>query len=426
MAAAVVRTEALASPLIPARWRRPVPLYWASFLIVGLSLSILGPALTDLRERSGADIGAIGVLFVGQAAGYVVGSFVGGRLYDRFHGHRVYAGSLAAIGAGLLLVPAFSGLPALFATFLLIGVGASTADVGANALLMWELGAGVGRSMNVLHLCFGVGALAAPLLVHIGLDLAVRGAAACCVAFAVWALAVPTPTVPLQTRAEHTDTTWRLLALLAAFFFLYVGLEVGFAGWVLTYGEEIRFSALAATWLTTTFWIGFTVGRVLSSVFAQRVRPKVLLGASCALTIAAALVLVIGDGRTGPVWAGAALMGVATAPQFPVMLTYLERRIRVTGYATSWFVGAAGLGGLVFPWLIGRWIDASGPAALPWSMLILGLLTFGSFATTNRRLGDHGVVPVDSDPRARLRLVGDDEPPVPALKPGTTGRGPAA
>jgi hypothetical protein len=108
------------------------------------------------------------------------------------------------------------------------------------------------------------------------------------------------------------------------------------------------------------------------------------------------------------------------------MLTYLERRIRVTGYATSWFVGAAGLGGLVFPWLIGRWIDASGPAALPWSMLILGLLTFGSFATTNRRLGDHGVAVVDADPRARLRLVGDDEMRAPGLQPDATGRGPAA
>jgi FHS family Na+ dependent glucose MFS transporter 1 len=382
-----VRAEAATPGVHVDPWRRPVPLYWVSFLVVGLSLSILGPALTHLRERSGADIGGIGILFVGQAAGYVVGSFVGGRMYDRFHGHRVFAGALAAIGVGLLLVPVFSGLPGLFATFLLIGVGAATADVGANALLMWELGAGVGRSMNILHLCFGIGALSAPLLVHIGLDAAVRGAAVACFSLATWALSVPTPTVPVHTRSEHTDTTWRLLALVSTFFFLYVGVEVGFAGLVFTYAEEIRFTELAATWLTTTFWIGFTAGRLLSSAFAQRVRPKVLLACSCLLTVAAAFVLVVGDGRTGPVWAGSALMGVATAPQFPVMLTYLERRIRVTGYATSWFVGAAGLGGLVFPWLVAQWFDASGAGALPAAMLVLALLTFGSFAVSNRTLG---------------------------------------
>ena len=44
----------------------------------------------------------------------------------------------------------------------------------------------------------------------------------------------------------------------ASFFLLYVGLEVGFAGWVPTYGEELRLSDVGVTWLTATFWIGFT------------------------------------------------------------------------------------------------------------------------------------------------------------------------
>ncbi len=370
-----------------ARLHRPVPLYWTTFFVVGLSLSILGPALTELRERSGAGIGAIGVLFVGQAVGYVVGSFAGGTLYDRFHGHRVYAVSLGTIAVGLGLVPSFATLPPLFLAFVLIGVGAATADVGANALLMWELGPGSGRAMNVLHLCFGVGALVAPLVVYAGLDLAVRAAAVACLVLAAWSLRVRVPSVRSATAEQHADTTWRLLALLAAFFFLYVGLEVGFAGWIRTYGEEVDFSELGATWLTTTFWIGFTVGRVISSANGQRVRPKIVLAISCVATVIASIVLVVGNGRSGPVWLGAGMLGLATAPQFPVMLTYLERRIHVTGYATSWFVGGAGLGGLVFPWLIGRWFDASGPAALPWSMLILGLLTLGSFLVSNRVLG---------------------------------------
>lgn len=370
-----------------SRGRRSVPLYWSTFLVVGLSLSILGPALTELRDRSGAGIGSIGVLFVGQAVGYVVGSFVGGAFYDRFDGHRVFAASLILLAVGLLLVPAFSTLPPLFVTFVMIGTGAATADVGGNTLLMWELGPGNGRAMNVLHLCFGVGALLAPLMVYIGLDLAVRAAAVFCVAVAVWSFRVPVPQVRGATAEQHADTTWQLLALLATFFFLYVGLEVGFAGWVRTYGEEVRFTELGATWLTTVFWIGFTVGRVLSSVNGQRFPPKVVLSFACVATVLAAGVLVVGDGRAGAVWVGVALMGLATAPQFPVMLTFLERRIHVTGYATSWFVGAAGLGGLVFPWLIGRWFDASGAAAVPWSMLVLGVLTLGSFAVSNRALG---------------------------------------
>lgn len=364
-----------------------MPLYFATFLVVGLSLSLLGPALTDLRERTGADIGGIGILFVGQSAGYIAGSFVGGALFDRFDGHRVMAGSLGVLAVGLALVPTTDDLTLLFAVFVILGLGAAVTDVGANTLLMWELGAGVGRAMNVLHLCFGVGALLAPLVVHLGLDLAARGAAMSCVVLGIWSLTVPAPSSPTQQRDEHTHQTRPMLAVLATFFLLYVGMEVGFAGWIYTYGEEIDLTPLAATWLTTTFWVGFTVGRLLSSALGQRVRPKVLLTWACSATIVAALVLIVGDGRTVPLWVGTAMMGLATAPQFPVMLTYLERRIKVTGTATAWFVGAAGVGGLAFPWLIGRWFGASGAATLPWAMLLLGLLTFGSFAVTNRRLG---------------------------------------
>ncbi|MFZ8997959.1 MAG: MFS transporter [Ilumatobacteraceae bacterium] len=387
---ATLRADAIprvALTMLLARIHRPVPLYWTSFLIVGLSLSILGPALTELRDRAGVGIGSIGVLFVGQSAGYVVGSFVGGRLYDRYGGHHVYAGSLVVTAVGLASIPLLDSVGGLFASFVLVGVGAAVCDVGANALLLWELGSANVRSMNVLHLCFGLGALSAPLVVHLGLDTAVRGAAVLCVVIAGWAVSIPPPSVRPMTASHHPEQTPRLLGLIAVFFFLYVGLEVGFAGWVHTYAEEIDFSDVGATWLTATFWIGFTAGRLLSSLVGHLVRPKVILTGACASSVAVAVVLVVADGRAAPVWIATALFGLATAPQFPVMFSYLERRIHVTGSATAWFVGGAGVGGLVFPWLIGRWFDASGAVALPWSILVLSVLTVASFAAANRVLG---------------------------------------
>ncbi|MGB1610140.1 MAG: MFS transporter, partial [Ilumatobacteraceae bacterium] len=94
--------------------RRPVPLYLASFVVIGLSLTLLGPALSELRERSDSGIAEIGVLFVAQSLGYIIGAFGGGRLLDRFDGHRVYAVFMALLAASLLLVPVFSSLVALF------------------------------------------------------------------------------------------------------------------------------------------------------------------------------------------------------------------------------------------------------------------------------------------------------------------------
>ena len=127
----------------------------------------------------------IGILFVGLSAGHLVGSFTGGRLFDRFDGQRVLAGSLVLLGC--------------------------------NTLLMWELGAASGRAMNLLHLCFGIGALMAPLVVHVGLACATRTAAVGCAALAVWALRSHAPSRPAQRRAEHTDTTLSILLLLFVF-----------------------------------------------------------------------------------------------------------------------------------------------------------------------------------------------------------------
>lgn len=370
-----------------AAWPRSVRLYLATFLVLGMALSVLGPALTELRERSGAGIGDIGILFAGQAAGYIVGSFAGGRLIDRFNGHRVFAGSLVLLGVGLATVPFFDDLTGLFVTFVIIGLGASVCDLGGNTLLMWELGAGSGRPMNLLHMCIGIGALVAPLMVYVGLDLAMWTAAVVCALLTVWALRVPAPSRPPQAREEHTDTTLSILLLLFLFFFLYVGLEVGFAGWIKTYGEEVGLSELAATWLTTVFWLGFTAGRLLASAIADRVGPDVILYVACFASVAAAAVMIAGGGATPAVWTATAMMGVATAPQFPGMMNLAERRIHISGSATAWFVGGAGAGGLVFPLVIGRFFDARGAKALPVAAFLLAVATLAAFATANRALG---------------------------------------
>ena len=362
----------------------PAPLYLTSFLVVGLSVSILGPALSELRDRSGSTLGAIGVLFVTQSFGYIAGSLGGGAALDRMHGHRLFAASLIVMGLALGLVPHVNSLVALAIVFGVLGIGAAAVDLGANTMLIWHRGSEVGRAMNLLHLCFGIGALSSPLLVELGLGIGATGGAIAAFLIAGWALLVPPPHAPVVKRDEQTDTTLGLLALAATFFLLYVGLEVGFGGWIHTYGEEIDFSSAGATWLTALFWISFTLGRLLAAWLAHKVVPKTLLGGACALAVASALVMAIGDGAPIVVWPATALFGLAVAPQFPVMFTYLERHINVTGSATSWFVCGAGVGGLAFPWLIGQWFDRSGAGAMPLATTLLAVATLAWFVMLNR------------------------------------------
>jgi hypothetical protein len=80
-------------------------------------------------------------------------------------------------------------------------------------------------------------------------------------------------------------------------------------------------------------------------------------------------------------------------------MTLAERRIHISGSATSWFVGGAGAGGLVFPFVIGRFFDARGADALPMAAFVLATATFAAFITANRALGHTRSQPVSDKVR---------------------------
>ena len=69
--------------------------YGLSFVALGLALAALGPMLPSLADNMGVSISKIGVVLTVSNLGYLVGSAGGGRLYDRFKGHRLM--SLALI-----------------------------------------------------------------------------------------------------------------------------------------------------------------------------------------------------------------------------------------------------------------------------------------------------------------------------------------
>jgi FHS family glucose/mannose:H+ symporter-like MFS transporter len=156
------------------------------------------------------------------------------------------------------------------------------------------------------------------------------------------------------------------LAVVGLFFFVYVALEVGFANWIHSYVEQIGYgNANTATGVTATFWVGFSVGRVISIWLARRFSAGWMLVASMSIALASSAVLVAVNGGNIGLWIVTFLFGVSIAPQFASMISYAEAHLALSGAATSVFIGAAGLGGLVMPWTVGQLFDAQGPGVLP-------------------------------------------------------------
>jgi fucose permease len=377
----------------PAGW-----IYLAAFITVGLSFSMLGPALTYLQRRADVSKGEIGVLFVAQSVGYLAGSLLSGRLYDHGYGHRAMAFGLVGMAGAALAIPHATSVPMLAIPVSLLGAFGGCVDVGGNTLVVWHSRrTGSGRLLNALHLFFGIGALLSPGFVNRsiawsgGLGLVCGVIAGYSILIASVILIHETPVHTTDDEAERTiggpkpQTPARILAVIGFFFVLYVGVEIGFSGWIKTYAEGIHLAGNAPTFLNTAFWVSFTLGRLLAVVLARRVRPGQMLAGSCALTVALLAVMALADGGHAMVWVTTPLIGIAVAPQFATMIAYAEERITLSGRSTSWFVSAAGIGGLTLPFLIGQLLDRSS-GAMPIAVLVAAIAAMAWLLVVRRSL----------------------------------------
>jgi fucose permease len=366
-----VRSRAVRNPAV-------LP-YFAAFGGLGVALSFFGPALPTLRVQTQTTVAQVGLVFAASSFGGLVGSIAAGRLFRRFGGPHLVAVAVFVLAGAMAVIGVATQLAVVIACGALFGVGAGTMDVSANTVVSSLVEPEVlVSSMNTLHLCFAVGAVVTPLIIGLsvgttgGLDLAT-------VTFAVL-LALVGVTLWRHDReegarraaAQHeeagaTPAAWRL-ACIAAYYFLYVGLEVGFAGWIATYADELHLGAGWPTALTATFWSGFLVGRVLMAWRGDRWGTDPVLWASgLAATALAVLIALVGSAAVA-LLALSGLFGVAIAPQFPTMLAHVHRAFPLTGPVTAWCIAGSSLGGMVLPPLIGALFDSTGSGALPWTV----------------------------------------------------------
>ena len=139
--------------------------YYASFVAMGISMASLGPTLPALAENTHAGLGAISFLFTARALGGLLGSVLGGQLYDRLRGHRLMALMILIMAIFTALTPIVPLLWLLVAVLFITGAVQGVLNIGGNALLVWVHGNKVGPFMNGLHFFFGVGTFITPIIV---------------------------------------------------------------------------------------------------------------------------------------------------------------------------------------------------------------------------------------------------------------------
>jgi len=369
---------------------RPKPLtatlaYYAAFITLGATVSIGGPALPWLAQNTASRLNQISIIFIAGSLGYMLGSQLGGRAYDRFPGHRIQALALLVTSLSAALVPVLHSLWFLVAVLFLLGVVQGTLDVGCNTLLTWIHGEKVGPFMNGLHFFFGAGSFLAPLIFARVVLAAndIRWAywffSLLALPVAAWFWFLPSPQIRKKTPEAATGKSINGLFLLIVFFFVvHVGLEVGYGNWIYTFSTRLHLaSETGAAYLTSAFWGAFAVGRLLGIGISTRLRPQAILLTDLTGSLVAFAILLLWPDSPLALWAGTIVLGLSIASIFATAMAFAEQRLRLTGALIGWILVGGGIGGMFFPWLIGQLFERISPRITMPVLLASTLIQFG-------------------------------------------------
>ena len=366
--------------------------YFAAFVGLGLTTGSLGPTLPGLAEQTQVGLGAISYVFTARSVGYLLGSVRAGKLLDRRPGNPVMAAMLLTMSIMMAVVPLASRLWLLLLAMLILGAAEAGLDVGANTLLGWVHGNRVAPFMNALHAFFGVGALLAPIVVAQTALLSYPTSrsyfvlALLLLPVAAFTLRLPSPVAATPKKHDEPATTnRRLVFLIAVFLFLYVGAEVGFAGWIFTYAIKLKLSsATTAAYLASLFWGSLTLGRMLTIPVAARFKPRTIVMSSLAGCLLSLAVMLLRPGSFAATLVGTTGLGLSMASIFPTTLSFAGNRMKMTGRVTGWFVFGASAGSMLIPLGIGQAFQAVGPRVVIFVTTVTLLAAVGVLAVVIR------------------------------------------
>ncbi|XP_071453327.1 uncharacterized protein [Hetaerina americana] len=132
-----------------------------AFFGLGLCMAIPMPGILDPADQSMAPHTNI---YTARASGYLVGSFIGGVLFDRFNRLFLLFISLLLTSLFIIITPWCKILWLLKAIMVILGILMGFLDTGCNVLCLDLWGRNSGPFMQALHFSFGLGVFIAPML----------------------------------------------------------------------------------------------------------------------------------------------------------------------------------------------------------------------------------------------------------------------
>jgi FHS family glucose/mannose:H+ symporter-like MFS transporter len=336
----------------------------AAFMPIGIVTVLLGPMLPMLSSRWSLNYAQAGRLFSVQLLASTVAVTISGVMVSRWGFRLTIAAGLFAMAAGVGALPFCTYFPGLIC-IAAYGFGSGLAVPTANLVVAHINSYRRSAALNLLNFFWSLGAVACPFLVAAATALyqikffLVMVSTFLLVALAGLAVIPFTEVAPSQSVRDGKRFVFDyfrrpVFLLLAGIFFLYIGTEVGFGGWITTSAKSLSNLPSALPVIAPSFFYGtLMMGRWLASRILRRIQE---------ITWARIGLLIAGIGMAGMIrtssMAGvivfAIIAGFGLSSVYPIAMSLLSVQFgRAAPQVGSVLFTLAHMGGAFLPWLVG-------------------------------------------------------------------------
>jgi len=352
-------TEAAISP---ASARALTVAAYISFVPIGIATVLLGPMLPTLSARWSMNYAQAGALFnaqyIASTCGVAVSGWMASRWGFRFAmkvGLVLMAGALAMLLAG----PKLMGIVCIAGS----GAGMGLAVPAANLLVADANPRRRSATLNLLNVCWSVGAVACPFLVAIAAKTSHIQLFLLCVSAFSLLIALGIATMPASIAeplvTAHKAPVLPLIqskplpfVIIGALFLLYVGVENGFGQWMASYSKSLGTLAYSLALATPSFfYAALTLGRWLAPFLLRLAGEITLVRAGLLLSCAGMAGLIFANGLAG-VMASACAAGLGLSYVYPITISLLSKEFGSARIGSFMFV-LSNIGGGILPWVVG-------------------------------------------------------------------------
>ena len=338
---------------------------YISFVPIGIATVLLGPLLPTLSARWSLNYAEAGALFTAQYIASTIAVALSGVVVS-WRGYRFAMESgilLMSVGLALVLLgPKWLGILCIA----VYGGGIGIAVPAANLMVAELNPARRAATLNWLNFYWSAGAVSCPFLVaaatkthRLPLFLAMVSAFSLLVAAGIFRMPADLSASVSSNSGRITllpliRSKLRVFLILAALFFIYVGTENGFGGWVASFAKSLGSLSPVMSLITPSFfYASLMLGRWLAP-FLLRADTEVRL-------VRWGLLLACG-GTAGLLWShglvgvlvSACAAGFGLSYVYPITIALLSKEF---GSASS-RIGSvmfvlSNIGGGLFPWIVG-------------------------------------------------------------------------